>query len=330
MQKQFDCVKLYFTSPLHLSRGRDYYDEAAKVLHSDSLVSALFVAALQLGAEPQQAEAMLDACRFSSAFPFSGDTYYFPKPLVRLPFPIANVAENKRSKPYKRIQYLDQHWFELLLKGKADEIHQDVHLTQADFLSQKAPENAEIYKSEVVQRVKIAPDQRTDAMPFFTDRLFFAQDAGLFVLVDCQDKANKDLLFSSFRLLGDLGIGTDRSTGNGFFKPCFTTLSLEVPEKAAYQCNLGLYLPQAGELDADDLEQSAWNITKRGGYIAGSGNEDFLRLRKKTVFMFQEGSVFPNKPLGGNRVDLAPKWQGMHAVWREGRPIFLPMQKDEQ
>ncbi|MBK8656807.1 MAG: hypothetical protein IPN20_23520 [Haliscomenobacter sp.] len=75
------------------------------------------------------------------------------------------------------------------------------------------------------------------------------------------------------------------------------------------------------------MEDSAWGLVKRGGYIAGAADPDHTSLRKRSVFMFEEGSVFPNKPLTGSRVDLKPDWEGMHSVWREGRPVFVPIMK---
>ena len=50
MQQSFDCIKLHFSTPLLLSRGREQFDESAKTLHSDTRALALFTAALLMGA----------------------------------------------------------------------------------------------------------------------------------------------------------------------------------------------------------------------------------------------------------------------------------------
>lgn len=322
MRKQYDCIRLHFTSPLHLSRGREYYDESVKVLHSDTIAAALFVAALRLGAREDEALAMLDGCRLSSAFPFYDCTHFFPKPMARLPFSIQGVKEENSGKLYKKIQYLDQLWFERMLAGEEQLVSPEKHLTQKGFLSEH--ENPVIFKPDVVQRVTIPPDNIGDPVPFFTERLFFGKKAGLFVLVEWEDLAVKELFFKAFRLLGDLGIGTDRSTGNGFFYAEMSQLELALPENATHQCSLGLYLPGEGELQDPDLMKSSWALVKRGGYIAGASDEAHISLRKRSVYMFQEGAVFPNKSLVGKRVDLRPNWENLHPVWREGRPIFLP------
>lgn len=324
MPHQFDCVKMRFTSPLHLSRGREQYDESAKTLHSDTLAAALFTAARQLGAAEPEVLAMLDALRLSSAFPFWGEEYFFPKPMLPLPFKIKDKPDEKQGKSFKKMRFLGKSWFEKVLNGEEAMIDADKHLAEAAFLSDYHLQT--VFKADVTQRVTVPPDYIKDPTPFYTERLYFGEQAGLYVLVQWCDTGAQDLFQRAFRLLGDLGIGTDRSVGNGFFEPSFGALELRTPTEATHECALGLYLPAEGELTSDDLEASTWGLTKRGGYLAGAPNPDHTSLRKRSVFMFEAGSVFPNKPLSGKRVDLRPEWQGLdYAVWREGRPVFVPI-----
>ena len=328
MEKKFDCIKLHFSTPLHLSRGREQYDESATTLHSDSLVSALFTAARQLGATVEEILAMFDGLKISSAFPFHETEFFFPKPLTMLPFKMADLPEEKQGKPFKKIRYLGKHWFERMLNAETETIYANSHLKQSAFLTDHPIKT--IFKKEVIQRVTIAPDYSEDAKPFYTERLFFGEGSGLFILVEWLDEKAKNLFKSAFHLLGDMGIGTDRSVGNGFFTPSFETVTLRLPEHLDCQCNLGLYLPKQEELDEAFLEKSSWVLIKRGGYISGAENLDHFTLRKKSVYMFDVGSVFPNSPLQGNRLDLRPNRVGIeHPVWREGRPIFVPIIKLE-
>jgi len=201
MEKQFDCIKLHFNTPLHLSKGKEYFDESAKVLHSDTITAALFVAALRSGAIPEAVLAMLDGCRISSAFPFFRDLFFFPKPMAPMPFPFKNIPEEKRGKPYKKIRYLSKFWFEKMLNAEEEEIDKDIHLRQKEFLSE-TPEISTVFKAEVVQRVNIPPDYSSDATPFYTERIFFGPEAGLFLLVEWRDESVKDLFFRAFRMLG--------------------------------------------------------------------------------------------------------------------------------
>ncbi len=62
--------------------------------------------------------------------------------------------------------------------------------------------------------------------------------------------------------------------------------------------------------------------------MAGSSVSEFQRLRKKSVYMFDEGSVFPTMcNLKGTIVDLTPIWNDpkMHKVYRSGKPFTLPI-----
>lgn len=324
MITQFDCIKLHFKAPLHLSKGKDHFDQSAQSLHSDTLASALFSAAIRLGATEDEISEMLDSVRLSSAFPFWKDEYFFPRLKSRVPFEITDIALEKQGKPFKKIQYLGKSWFEKYLNGEDAAISSVEHLKNPTLLSEKNPIN--LVKSVVSQRVNISPEGSEAPVPYYSERLFFGPESGYFVLAQWEKLEKKSLFQQAFRMLGDLGIGTDRSVGNGFFEPEFSTLSLRLPINARYQSNLGLYLPKEGELTQNDLENSSWALQKRGGFIAGASNTTHMTLRKRSVYMFETGSVFPCKMLTGKRVNLKPNWGDLqHPVWREGRPIFIPI-----
>ena len=215
MQRQVDCVKLRFTAPLHLSRGREQFDESAQTLHSDTISAALFVAARQLGAPEPEVLDMLNKVRLSSAFPFLGEEYYFPKPMAPLPFQLKDTPTEKQGKPFKKIRFLGKSWFERAIQGEEAWIDKDKHLAQGEYLTDMP--GGSMLQKNVTQRVQIQPDQLGDSKPYYIERLFFTENAGLFVLAEWMDNNAKELFHRSFRLLGDLGIGTDRSVGNGFF-----------------------------------------------------------------------------------------------------------------
>ena len=94
--------------------------------------------------------------------------------------------------------------------------------------------------------------------------------------------------------------------------------------------NLSLYCPANDELDDEALNRSSYSLIKRGGYIAGSSQKKFRHFRKKSIFMFQEGSVFPsNIKLKGKVIDLKPDTTPeLHPVYRDGTSIFLPLNID--
>ena len=70
------------------------------------------------------------------------------------------------------------------------------------------------------------------------------------------------------------------------------------------------------------LTKSFYQLVKRGGWIASP----ISTYRKRTVYMFTEGSVFktPISPKG-KVADLRPAVFTEHAIWRDGTGIFLKM-----
>jgi CRISPR-associated protein Csm4 len=142
-------------------------------------------------------------------------------------------------------------------------------------------------------------------------------------------------LKACMRLLADNGIGTDRTTGHGQFEFDEQTdvkISFNLPDNATHQMSLSLYCPQKTEIE--ELDNSYYDLIKRGGYIASPQNDNHLSIRKKSVYMFVEGSLFPNSgSRKGKIVDLMPNNVALqesgqseigHPIWRDGTSIFLP------
>jgi CRISPR type III-A-associated RAMP protein Csm4 len=132
-----------------------------------------------------------------------------------------------------------------------------------------------------------------------------------------------------FELLGEYGIGTDKNVGGGKFT--VETQSFIMPEipDAHDQMLLSLYIPTEDELSFIDLENSRYELCQRGGYMAGSQENDFWHLRKKSVYMLGVGSILKTTAvLKGKVVDLQPADYNdsrMHPVYRSGKPFVVPV-----
>lgn len=338
----FHYFKLRFHAALHLAKGKSDYDEGEQTLHSDTLQAALCACALQLGASEGEAYAMMQNTRVSSAYPFFGREFFFPKPYARIQS-IAGESEDKQAKPLKKVKFLGKSFFEDFCTGNFQKsIAKDKHLfSGGQFVSDHpdlaaalqigrktlATEKIAIVQSEVNQRVTIPPDYCADATPYYTDRMFFHAQAGLYFLAHFEGGKPPALFEQALRLLADNGIGTDRSVGNGSFE-CIERgqLALQLPGNANAQLNLSLYCPEQTELTEALLDQSSYQIIKRGGYLAAAEDVDNITLRKRSVYMFEEGSVFPMADLKGKIVDLKPAISDVkHEVWRDGRGLFIPL-----
>jgi CRISPR-associated protein Csm4 len=150
-------------------------------------------------------------------------------------------------------------------------------------------------------------------------------------LLKANDEAILKQVKAAFRLLADSGIGTDRNTGNGQFEVTFSEIELNLPKTGNYDLSLSLYCPTELEI-ANCIHKSFYGLTKRGGYISNPEQEIHLTIRKRSIYMFTEGSMFPTK--SENRIgkieDLKPSFAGLnHPIWRDGRAFFVPLNYKE-
>ena len=321
-----EIAKLYFTSPLHLSKGKSVLDESFDVLHADTLKSALFVCALELGlVTGDDAKSFLESFTISSAFPFVEKELFFPKPEWISSALTGSLAENDKKK-FKKIHFIGQTFFETILDGTLNALDNKCFKETKYYTATDIGEN-QPYKSETVQRVVVNRTGEEEPTTFYTERLYFTEGCGLYFIIDVPD-AKRDIINAALKLLGDNGIGSDKSVGNGQFEfNGFEPFDFQEAKDAKHQIALSLYCPTETEIkDEAFLNDSAYSLIKRGGYIANPDNFNNSTLRKKSIVMFTEGSVFPrSKTLVGDVKDLKPNMPTVeHSIWRDGRALFLP------
>jgi CRISPR type III-A-associated RAMP protein Csm4 len=336
---------MQFTTPLHLSRGQtDSYDRSEEILHSDSLKSAIFVAALMLFGNEldtnEKKEAFFDSFKVSSAFPFSNNDYFFPKPMAKLELKFPNIPDTdiaRLSKKLKKLEFISKPVFEQIISGKKNITIKDEQLDKkGKFLFSEEIQGDKlkrVYKSEVQQRLAKAKEDGEDGTPYYIDRIYFTGKSGLYFFID-YGTADKSKVDAAVKLLGDEGVGTDKHVGNGLFEPKCKTLDLNLPENANFKMLLSLYCPEKEELTQGEqnfLQESSYQLLKRGGYMASAANLDHITLRKKSVYMFQEASVFPAEmKLRGKKEDLKPDYPVEHPVWRDGYALSVPFVKIQE
>jgi CRISPR-associated protein Csm4 len=127
------------------------------------------------------------------------------------------------------------------------------------------------------------------------------------------------------RFLGDEGIGGDRNVGKGLFEvEIIEDFSIQQPQQADSILNLSLYHPTREEIDKHLLQQSSYDIINRKGWITAPGYRD---LRKKSLHMFREGSIFTNlnKSDYGDVPVVAEKTGNLidFNVYRYGKGFFI-------
>ena len=333
-QQTHNIIKLHFTSPLHLSSGKqDTYDVSEEVLHSDTIKSAIFVCAKQLFGDGI-GESFFDGFQVSSAFPFQGDELFFPKPMLKLEINLEGESEeeiSKKSKRLKKLKYLSLPIFEQVIAGKPIQVSEKQFSADKSFLFSSKKEHKVIYDSQVNQRLATAKGDEKDGTPYYVDRIHFSKDSGLYFFLDCKEEY-KTKVQAAIKLLGDNGIGTDRTVGNGQFeiKDENSNIKITFPENANAKILLSLYCPREEELKIEFLQQSAYLLVKRGGYIASPEDLNFMTYRKKSIYMFAEAAVFPAEmKVRGKKEDLRPDGVN-HPVWRDGTAFTIPVIKKQK
>ena len=338
----FHIAKLKLRGPIHISRGRIDPESSAEIIHSDTMKSALFAIGLQLfGYKELEAIDYWNAFHMSSGFPFLKEECFFPKPMTKLNMTIGQEKEGATlTKKLKKLTYLGTSYFEQTLSGHHMEVPLKDFFDGGEFVSahpsvkklyKEAPKSRIIGK-DLQQRVRINTQDT-----FYVERVYFHPEAGLYFLFTGLTEELKERLSAMIKLLGESGLGKNRTFGFGQFTfEEFEEVQLEVPDKADKWTNVGLYCPagerkENAEIDAHILEQSAYSLIKRGGWISSPENNDHLKHRKRSVYMFKEGSVFHFGPsdegvqIKGKMVDLTPDIVKEHEIWREGRSLFLPI-----
>ncbi|WP_455584483.1 type III-A CRISPR-associated RAMP protein Csm4 [Bacteroides sp.] len=319
---EYNIFKLKFLTPIHLGNGKENYDFSSSELHSDTLTSALAAIKAQEGKQ-EDLELFLRSFTLSSAFPYKGDSYFLPKPIGRLHVTVLGQAEHEYRKKLKNVEFIEKSIWNSLIEGEKCSIEKEQ--IQSAFIVEnnnkdrfRAP-----YCKQVNQRVMV-PRNETDAVPFFFEWTYFDSDSGLYCLTDAKDELFIELK-QLFERLGEAGIGTDKNIGGGKFEISTGSIQLPSIENANSTMILSLYIPTNEEMNQLHIEQSKYNLIIRGGYMAGSQEERFRHLWKKSIYMFNVGSLFPTTQiLDGKIVNLRPEWQDtMHPVYRSGRPFSI-------
>lgn len=322
---KFRIIKLGFTSPLHIGRGiGESYDSSEKILHSDTIAGAITSAYCLIHKDPD-AKVFMERFRVSSAYPFMDQSFFMPRPHIRTDINLTDEGDYVQKKKIKKLEFLEVTLWEKLINGG------NLSLTKAQLarngkfaFTNQAPDKVP-YKDVLQQRVTV-PRNGADAVPYFVERRFFPEGAGLFFFLQADKETEKEVM-QSLSILGTIGFGTDKSVGNGQFIPSLEEIEIKVPADGEKCVLLSLACPEKQDLENLKAEISSYQLIRRGGFIAGTNTNDFRHLRKRSVFMFTEGSVFNNFAFAGKIENVRPEWNDgrLHPVWKDGRAFCLPV-----
>lgn len=313
-------VRFRFQGPTHFGEAGADQERTRTWLHSDTLYSAVWATWARAGLRPGLEEWLP---RFgdwrpfclSSAFPFVGETLFFPRPMI----PVAGVEQD--PKLVKATTFVSQEPFAAWVRG---ERISPEDLRTGSGLLQGA--------SRTQLRSRVSLDRVTTASNLFsTAYVSYAREAGLWSLVACDDEQMRASLRTAVALLGEQGMGGERSTGAGRFEadwqdvtnePFWQGLAVgERPDQP--HVLLSLCNPAPAELERI-IPNSHCQMTVRRGWSESQNGFQQVRL---PVRMLSEGSVLRSAPRG-RLVDVSPPgWiaQHGHPIYRCGIALSVPV-----
>ena len=324
---EYTIFKLKNLTPLHIGTGKENYDFSSDELSSDTISSALAAIRAQQG-KTNDIEGFLRSFTVSSAFPFIGDMIFLPRPLGRLDVSVNGQEEHQYRKELKKIKYIELSLWQSLITGQHISIEQSQ--IEKSFLLPLTDALIDTPSSkQVMQRMSINRDnQKSD--PFFFEWQYFAPSAGLYFIVDAPKTVTLELQQLAVEL-GEIGLGTDKSVGGGKFEVDTETIHINDADNPTASMLLSTYIPSQDELDLLQLNTATYSLLHRDGYIAGSNQDQFQHLRKKSIYMFSPGSFFHTlEHLDGKIVDLRPDWNdnNLHPVFRSGKPFVIQIHNE--
>lgn len=350
-------------APIHIGERGIGMEEASVVIHSDSLFGALSCAWSNLHGDDELTALVGGFLKgeppfvISSSFPFISNMLLFPKPLGALAEVMAGKGPGPaKEKKIKRAEFVSKDVFEWILKGRRPDgsacefIYNGNKITAIASASEvtrmgKMPSDSVFWRKAEAAHVVLDRGNQSSSI-FRVGDVSFSEGMGLYFLADFRDRSIISKFDAAMRLLGEEGIGGERSSGKGSFRFKRDTVEIGAEDRSNgingcngsncsdssnsgsddnYAANSGvgslvllsLYHPEKTEVELGLLTRSRYQLITRRGWISSQGSRT---LRKKTVRMISEGSIIPK--IGslprGSLVDVTPLEMKAHRVYANG------------
>lgn len=336
--------RLHFNGPVRFGVTGIGLEETDLTLAADGLTSAFLNALAEKEGAPAvesfitESQAGHPPAVFSALFPFGPDPLNPSHPIMALPRPlsappVAPETGREWGKKLKKLRWLRPlyaaAWLrtEVLTEKELEEIYEGSKELAA---SKKSPEDKVGWYMEEL-RPRVALDRATSGSALWAcAAIRFIPEAGLYGLVRIRDDWQSRWL-ETMRLLGEMGIGGERTYGFGEFS--LTGLQPLGPEwqplislNSGRYFLLSTYYPASHEkaLLAEALE--AWEVVERRGYVVTGRYTS--TIKRKRLRLLVPGSVL-RFPLKGTYADVTPDNHlalGLsHRVYRAGLALTLPV-----
>lgn len=314
-------------APFHMGTKETILEDTSEYIHSDTLFSAI-CNAYRLLYGKDKLEDLLNLYinntppfLLSSAFPYIGgnsDVLLFPLPKS---VDLGKYVEDRKK--YKKVELISKSIFLKIIAGEIDKIViNDCQLIQDNRVLITGLENIgkgdkKIWTSREIPRVAI--DSITNSTNIYhVGEVVYSAGCGLYFLIDFKNPEFIEKVKSAIRVLGDEGIGGERTYGKGLFKvKNFELIKFDITSNNNF-VTLSLYYP--GQEELNDLNGD-YDLVKRGGWIYSI---DGISMRRKTVRMFVEGSVFKKPSESYGKLISVTPLKCLYNVYRYGYAFPIP------
>jgi CRISPR-associated protein Csm4 len=341
-------IKLDFErNPVHFGELGIGMEESSERAYSDTLFSAWVSSYARLFPndveqlfarfpQEERSPSLEPPFRLSSTFIYHGETYYLPRPIKRpKSYPNDDLAF---AKEFKKLNYLPlsvwQRWYQedgfITTGTDSDRAELELKVKQPKtFGALEAAKTFNYSKAFESQRIpKVSLDRTTRASNFYhVGFVKFQPDAGLYFLIHFPktDPTLETQLASALSLLGEDGIGGEKSSGAGRFTATWHDLDEQWSNVVNFkESNFYSLISLLWErpFATECLQGANYALRERSGWIVSpvSGQQ----ARRQAVQMFTEGSVFP-QPISGMLANVTPQTFKVHPIYRSGIALSLPI-----
>lgn len=325
---EYKIYKLRFKTGVHFGNG--LLNDSINIVKADTLFSALYLEALNIGKNDELYEMVNDNRLYiSDAMPYvNEDIFLVPKPIIQVKTEKKqndiNLENNSViKKRVKNMKFLPITNLDDFLNGEIEKI--DDTILKIGF-----------FEGMTKARVRNLDEKGipVDTLPYHIGVYNFDENVGLYIIIAYENDEVQKLIEQLLANLSHTGIGGKMTSGLGKFDIEIKELTLEFKDKLYTKkhisdkifkkyMSLSTSLPKDDELE-EALENSSYLMEKRSGFIYSTSYSDEFR-RKKDMYVFSSGSCFENI-FDGDVYDVS-EGQGKHKVYRYAKPLFLGVER---
>lgn len=323
--------KIKFKGPVHFGDTGIDLENVQEYINSDTIFSAM-VNALSIYYGPEEAEKLIKEFLqnppflLSSLFIFNRELYFLPKPMDDSFIP--EEIKRTKGKELKKLRWLERKDF---IKWQRQD---SLTIEDIQIMKDKQSEYTNAFIKEIRPRVTL--DRITQQSSIYhCGYVYFKDEAGLFGLVAFYDKKFIEKFKNILILLGQTGLGGEKTYGCGMFDAVFEPADSVFEDilktnKNSYTL-LSLYHPAPEEISNFVSDIIAYDIIRKKGWITSGRNA--LPLKRKSVGFITEGSVL-KQALKGCLIDVTPDNppSGIltHKIYRYGYAFTAPLKEASQ